>query len=116
MAGIAYDDQTNVILCHDARERIEIGAFILAFERREALRRIAEFVADGESDAALAEIQRKYAVGHQCHYRQREKRLDADGGAPGKTRALSIAQLRLADDRGRSSAGSAVFGASFFHH
>ena len=45
--GIAGDDQANSELLDEPGESVEVGAEVLALERREALSRNTEFIADG---------------------------------------------------------------------
>ena len=59
--GVANDDDLDLMLPQEARNGFQVGPETTTMQRKKRLRRQAERVGDGETDAAIANIQRESA-------------------------------------------------------
>ena len=76
--GVADEQGFDLVLADETGDRFEVGAEGGAVEGEERLRGEAEWVGDGETNAAVADVQRECAgMGHGVSVRRRK--IERDG-------------------------------------
>lgn len=76
---MAGDKDSHVVLADEAGDGLQVGALGGAVDREQGLRGEVELIADGESDPAVADVQRESAGhGFECSGQADEKRNAAD--------------------------------------